>query len=122
MGVSSGPLRARCVRLIESSVASGIGSPYLATPAMPATCSSQAMSAPAALRIRTVAAVIDGPMPSPGISVTCVVIRRRKSFADEEIGDAAGERTGEWWAERRHVGADDVAEPSNDRPARIDER
>ena len=39
-GVSSGPLSASRVRLIESSVASGIGSPYVATPAMPATCRS----------------------------------------------------------------------------------
>src|SRR5213595_2107850 len=37
IGVSSGPLSATRVRLIESSVLSGIGSPCFATAAIPAT-------------------------------------------------------------------------------------
>jgi hypothetical protein len=70
IGVSSGPLSAMRLRLIESRVLSGIGSPNRATPAIPATCSSQVIPAPDASTMRTVAAAIEGPMPSPGISVT----------------------------------------------------
>src|SRR5882672_3386923 len=45
-----------------------------ATADMPATCASQVMPAPAASRSRTVARLIDGPIPSPGIRVTVVDI------------------------------------------------
>src|SRR5215831_3410434 len=67
---------------MESSVASGIGSPYRATPAMPATCVSHSISAPAALRILTVALLMDGPMPSPGMRVTAVAIFYGKVSAE----------------------------------------
>src|SRR5438552_8770160 len=95
MGVSSGPLSATRVRLMESSVESGIGSPYFASAAIPATCTSPSIVAPVASSTRTVAAVIDGPMPSPGISVTGVPMEfsvgigsSAASRRDEEIGDS----------------------------------
>src|SRR5918992_2528622 len=92
IGVSSGPLSATRWRLMESSVQSGIGSPNRATPAIPASCSSQAMSAPAASRMRTVAAVIEGPMPSPGIRVTVVfAMRLGGSGGDDEVRDSSGD-------------------------------
>src|SRR5690242_11528465 len=85
-GVSSGPLSATRVRLIESSVLSGIGSPYFATADMPAARSSHVMPASAASRSRTVARLIDGPIPSPGIRVTLVAMLYRDRADGQRIG------------------------------------
>ena len=53
-----------------STVASGSGVPVASTAAIPASSSSQLKRSPLASSTRTVWAVISGPMPSPGISVT----------------------------------------------------
>src|SRR3954466_11436483 len=125
-GVSSGPLRAMRVRLMESSVSSGIGSPYLATADMPATCSSHSMSAPAASRSRTVARLIDGPMPSPGIRVTLVdmplcVLSAELLATDDQLRHAAGKRAREHARVRARRVAVDGAHPSRLGEARIHE-
>jgi hypothetical protein len=53
-----------------STVASGSGVPVASTAAMPASSSSQVKRRPVASSTRIVWAVISGPIPSPGISVT----------------------------------------------------
>src|SRR5687768_16657717 len=121
-GVSSGPFSARRVLLIDSSVASGIGSFHWATPACPAVCLSQAIDAPAASRMRTVASVMLGPMPSPGIRVIRVLMRLGEgSWRGEQVGDPpreAGRDGG--YRRRRHFGGD-IAGPLNLGQACIDE-
>jgi len=70
-GVSSGPLSATRVRAMESAVSRGtpVVSPRRKTSA-PASASSQVIATPTASMMRRVAAVISGPTPSPGMSVT----------------------------------------------------
>jgi PhzF family phenazine biosynthesis protein len=53
----------------------GSGSPCFLMAAMPPSCLSHANGAPARPRIFTTAAVISGPMPSPGISVAGIFFR-----------------------------------------------
>src|SRR5579871_2245356 len=98
--VSSGPFSASLVFRMLASVASGIGSLTAATAAAPASWRSHEISAPAASSSRTVASVIDGPMPSPGISVTervmlndglclwSMVCKQRSLWRHDQIGDA----------------------------------
>src|SRR5918999_1614260 len=126
IGVSSGPLSAMRFRLIESSVLSGIGSPYLATPAIPATCWSQAMSAPDASTMRTVAAAIEGPMPSPGMRVI-VFFGMVRGECDSGRGDQVcepGRNVGQLGSIRLRpalVGLH-FATPADLRRTRVDER
>src|ERR1051325_8921211 len=126
-GVSSGPLRASFVRLIESSVASGMGSPKRATPAIPASCVSHSICAPAAASNRTVALAIDGPMPSPGISVTCVDIRwaeRDRSSAllrRNHVGETRGDTRRDLWSKRRCGIARHLADPAHVRSPRVEQ-
>ena len=68
-GVVSGPLSASFRSRMLCSVPSGIGVPAFSTAAMPATCSSQSKATPVAESTFSVAAVISGPIPSPGIRV-----------------------------------------------------
>ena len=74
-GVSSGPFNATRVRVIESMVSAGTpeGSPFLKTSA-PASCVSHSIGAPTASKIRWAATTHSGPIPSPGISVTGMVV------------------------------------------------
>ena len=74
-GVSSGPFNATRVRVIESIVSDGTpeGRPFLKTSA-PASCVSHSIGAPTASRIRWAAITHSGPIPSPGISVTGMVV------------------------------------------------
>ena len=72
-GVVSGPLRQSFVRRMLSSVALGSGVPALSTAVMPPYCSSQSNRIPNASSTWSVAAVISGPIPSPGIRVAARV-------------------------------------------------
>src|SRR5438309_4160362 len=55
---------------MEFSTGSGSGVPYSAITFSPACWTSQSNSTPVASRTRTVASLISGPTPSPGIRVT----------------------------------------------------
>ena len=69
IGVVTGPLSATLFRLIESSRPVGSDWPKRLKAMTPASCRSQSIARPAAVKIRTTAAVTSGPMPSPGIRV-----------------------------------------------------
>src|SRR6266700_7931757 len=69
-GVVIGPFRATRLRRIDSSTCSGSGVPYSAMTFSPACWTSQSNWTPVASRALTVASVISGPTPSPGIRVT----------------------------------------------------
>src|SRR5690606_20861629 len=62
------------VERIDSSVSSGSGEWNSVIAATPAWCRSHSILASAASRTRSVASVMSGPMPSPGISVTLLLI------------------------------------------------
>src|SRR6478735_1820835 len=74
-GVSSGPLRATRERAMESIVSCGtpVGRPFLNTSA-PASRSSHSMGAPVASTMRRAAVATSGPMPSPAIRVTNLLV------------------------------------------------
>src|SRR5690242_13455592 len=81
---------------MDSIVSSGIGSSNFSTAAIPASRRSHSNEAPAASRMRTVASVMSGPMPSPGINVQGTPIWESVSTSGgEEIGHAAGEASGD---------------------------
>src|SRR5438105_5174076 len=96
-----------------------MGSPYLATAAMPATCSSQLISAPAASSSRTVARVIDGPIPSPGISVTFVDML--SSSTHNEIHESCRQYSPEDAGIRARGIALHLSDPAGLREARVNE-
>src|SRR4051812_27518409 len=74
-GVSSGPLRATRERARESMVSCGtpVGRPFLNTSA-PASCSSHSIGAPVASTMRRADVATSGPMPSPAIRVTSLLV------------------------------------------------
>src|ERR1035437_4945768 len=112
--VSSGPFSASLVRRMLSSVAAGSGSLTAATAAAPASWRSHVMSARAASSRRTVASVIEGPMPSPGISVTeRDMLSLRALRSDDQVRDARRERADEvGWHRGCRIGTD-LAEPDD---------
>src|SRR5262252_2580942 len=69
-GVVIGPFSATRLRRMDSSTCSGSGVPYSAMTFSPACWTSQSNSTPVASRALTVASLISGPTPSPGIRVT----------------------------------------------------
>ena len=75
-GVVSGPLSATLFLLIDSIVASGMVVPNFSKAYAPIICVSHSISTPEASIILTVAAMISGPMPSPGIKVIICFIDR----------------------------------------------
>ena len=95
---------------MEARVASGSGAPALGMAPAPASCGSQAISAPVASTACTAASTTSGPMPSPRMSVTLVGMcgrdyRRARAGAREsanvsgsvcprwEIGDVCPRRS-----------------------------
>src|SRR5688572_4869740 len=54
---------------MEARVSGGSGSPLASTPATPALWVSHWNGSPAASRMRSVASLTSGPMPSPGMRV-----------------------------------------------------
>src|SRR4029077_124205 len=118
-GVSSGPLSPSRVRAIDSIVASGIGLLQAATPAAPATCRSHTKGALTSSRIRSVASVMSGPIPSPGISVQGIDMTREILTSDEEIRHVRGERCHHRWCEGGRRIAGDVTGPLQSRTANV---
>src|ERR1039457_778746 len=112
--VSSGPFSASLVRRMLSSVVTGSGSLTAATAAAPASWRSHVMPARAASSRRTVASVIEGPIPSPGISVTVRdMLLRIGLWSDDQVRDFGREHADQV---RRHVGRGigaDLAEPDD---------
>src|SRR3990170_5683163 len=92
-GVSSGPLRAVCVALMDSIAGLVSSSPRRSTVKAAADWRSQSNSTPVMERTSSVASVISGPTPSPGINVTLYVIAIFLSVKRHERGERrAGER------------------------------
>src|SRR5215207_4323425 len=91
---------------------------------MPAYCGSHAMSAPAASRRRTVALLMDGPIPSPEIRVTGVGIsmdRKRWSTDGDQVGEVARHAREQRARERRRRIAHGLARPADVANARVDQ-
>src|SRR5688572_26838258 len=111
---------------MDSSVASGIGWPCASTAARPASWRSHSKFAPAASSTRTVASVMPGPMPSPGMSVQGtamdLVISGMSGSGDDEVGEPGSEARGDRRGERANGIARDVAGPAQRRGAGIDKR
>ena len=69
-GVVMGPLMATLVSLTESMTACGSGVPYFSMTSAPASTSIHSICTPVAATATLVAAMISGPIPSPGMQVT----------------------------------------------------
>src|SRR5437879_2981433 len=69
-GVVIGPFSATRVLRMDWRTCSGSGVPYSAITFSPACWTSQSNSTPVASRTRTLASLISGPTPSPGMRVT----------------------------------------------------
>src|SRR5580693_5788922 len=69
-GVVTGPFSATRVRSIDSSSSLGMYSPCFSKASAPTANVSHSNFTPVASRMRTVALVTSGPIPSPGIRVT----------------------------------------------------
>src|SRR5208282_1505526 len=69
-GVVTGPFSPTRVRSIDSITSLGMYSPYFSKASAPTEKDSHSNLTPVASRMRTVACVTSGPMPSPGMSVT----------------------------------------------------
>src|SRR5215472_8337295 len=69
-GVVTGPFSPKPVRSTDSISSLGMYSWYFSKASVPAANVSQSIFTPEASRMRTVAPVTSGPMPSPGINVT----------------------------------------------------
>src|SRR6267143_3068104 len=75
MGVVTGPFKPTRVRSIDSITSLGMYSLYFSKASAPTAKVSQSNFTPVASRMRTVALVTSGPMPSPGIRVTLWLIK-----------------------------------------------
>ena len=74
---------------MESSVAWGSGSFDARSAARPASCVSQSISAPAAASTRTVASVMLGPIPSPGMRVTGTLIEGLENVSPKWLASSS---------------------------------
>src|ERR1700733_12047919 len=86
-GVVTGPFRATRVRSIDSVNSLGMYSPDFSYASAPTAKASHSNFTPVASRMRTVARVTSGPMPSPGMSVILWAIGLCKTI----IGRTAAE-------------------------------
>src|SRR5580704_11325160 len=75
-GVVTGPFNPTRVRSIDSITSLGMYSPCFSKASAPTANDSHSNFTPVASRIRTVARVTSGPMPSPGIRVTLCAISK----------------------------------------------
>ena len=73
-GVVMGAFNATPVFLIDSTVASGMGVPWVSITSTPASTTSQFIWAPVASIHLRAAWAISGPIPSPVTSVTSVIV------------------------------------------------
>src|SRR5258705_10269162 len=83
---------------------------------MPAYCASHEMSAPAASRRRTVALLIDGPIPSPEISVTGVdmwSVGVRWSGRGNQVAEMSGQAREDDGRERCGRRATNLSDPAH---------
>src|SRR6266481_6566751 len=74
-GVVTGPFSPTCVRSMDSITSFGMYSPCFSKASAPTAKDSHSNFTPVASRMRTVALVTSGPMPSPGIRVTSWLIK-----------------------------------------------
>ena len=74
IGVVIGAFSATLFTLMDSKTLGGSGVPSSSTTSAPAVCKSQSILRPDASIILTTASVISGPIPSPLIRVTVVII------------------------------------------------
>src|SRR5580693_1892117 len=84
IGVVTGPLSATWVRSMDSVSSFGMYSLYFSNASAPAMKVSHSNFTPVASRMRTVACVTSGPMPSPGIRVILYAILLRATIVKSQ--------------------------------------